>query len=157
MRQLAHLTLAGVALMLCAILAPPAARAAVFPVTPGATADAPDAIPGNGVCLTAIGTCTLRAAIQEANALPGGNVIRVPAGTYTLTIPEPASGGISGGDLDVTDTLAIEPASNARPEIASGGAFRVFDLDDRYQSQFPQSFECLRHTVLPWHQRIVRH
>ena len=35
------------------------------------TADAPDATPGNGVCATAAGVCTLRAAITEANRNPG--------------------------------------------------------------------------------------
>lgn len=33
--------------------------------------DAPDVLPGDGVCETAEGDCTLRGAIQEANALPG--------------------------------------------------------------------------------------
>src|SRR5437763_1262600 len=32
------------------------------------TGDAPDANPGDGVCATAAGDCTLRAAIMEANA-----------------------------------------------------------------------------------------
>lgn len=38
--------------------------------------DAPDAQPGDGVCLTASGTCTLRAAIMEANAHAGFDQIR---------------------------------------------------------------------------------
>jgi hypothetical protein len=33
-------------------------------------ADLPDLAPGDGVCLAAGGTCTLRAALEEANALP---------------------------------------------------------------------------------------
>ena len=52
-----------------------AAGAAVFPVTPGATLDEPDVVPGNGQCRTASGVCTLRAAIQEgcrsAHLYPG--------------------------------------------------------------------------------------
>src|SRR5262249_43423379 len=49
-------------------------------------ADATDAHPGDGICATLTGTCTLRAAIQEANALAGTDQIVLPAGTYTLTI-----------------------------------------------------------------------
>jgi CSLREA domain-containing protein len=33
--------------------------------------DEPDAAPGDGSCATALGTCTLRAAIEEANTTPG--------------------------------------------------------------------------------------
>ena len=53
------------------------------------TADAPDAVPGDGIC--GIGPlsleCTLRAAIQEANATPGGDEIRfgIGAGHQTIT------------------------------------------------------------------------
>jgi len=93
------------------------------------TADLVDASPGDGVCASASGTCSLRAAIQEANATPGGNNIRVPPGTYTLTIAEPGNGGITGGDLDVTDTLRLGPTGASKPVIAAGGEFRVFELD----------------------------
>lgn len=59
------------------------------------TREFPDANPGDGVCLTASGICTLRAAVQEANALNGAVTIRfalslngsafVPNIPYTLT------------------------------------------------------------------------
>src|SRR5262245_19020042 len=39
--------------------------------------DEPDAAPGNGVCATLRGKCTLRAALQESNALPGADVIEL--------------------------------------------------------------------------------
>lgn len=53
------------------------------------TADAPDAVRGDGVCATAAGACTLRAAVDETNALPGGtDFITLPAGTYALTSRE---------------------------------------------------------------------
>src|SRR5262245_32787105 len=45
------------------------AAAATFAVD--STVDAVDAAPGDGVCASAGGSCTLRAAIQEANALAG--------------------------------------------------------------------------------------
>jgi CSLREA domain-containing protein len=50
----------------CLLAAPPAAAA--LTLTVDSTADAVDALPGNGACSTAAGKCTLRAAIQEANA-----------------------------------------------------------------------------------------
>jgi CSLREA domain-containing protein len=45
------------------------ARAADFVVN--STADAIDAAPGDGICATVDGACTVRAAIIEANQLPG--------------------------------------------------------------------------------------
>ena len=38
--------------------------------TVNSTADAVDATLGDGICATATGICTLRAAVQEANAAP---------------------------------------------------------------------------------------
>jgi CSLREA domain-containing protein len=62
--------------------------------TVNSTADAADAMPGDGVCAATDGACTLRAAIDEANALPGADSIAVPAGTYGVGL------GING-DLTV--------------------------------------------------------
>ena len=71
----------------CFILSLPAgsARGQVFDVD--STADAVDANPGDGVCASAAGECTLRAAVMEANASPYAYAdIRLSAGTYRLTI-----------------------------------------------------------------------
>ena len=51
----------------------PPALAATFTVDD--VGDAGDATPGNGVCATATGVCTLRAAIDETNARPGRDTI----------------------------------------------------------------------------------
>jgi CSLREA domain-containing protein len=69
------------------------AQAATFTVD--STADTPDANPGNGVCATAAGTCTLRAAIMEANALAGVDTIGFNA-TGTINIGSLLP-GIAGG------------------------------------------------------------
>jgi len=53
------------------LLAAPRLADAVL-VTVESTDDASDAAPGNGVCSTGTGICTLRAAIEELNALPAG-------------------------------------------------------------------------------------
>lgn len=61
------------------------------------TLDEVDMNPGDGVCSTEAGTCTLRAAVMEANATieAGADEIRLPAGTYQLTIPVPADAEVS--------------------------------------------------------------
>src|ERR1700720_4241405 len=61
-------------------------RAASFTVN--SHNDQVDANIGDGTATTSSGTCTLRAAIQEANALASGgpHTITLPAGNYDLTI-----------------------------------------------------------------------
>src|SRR5439155_24850233 len=69
-----------------ALPAIPAAAQAQYFVT--STDDQVDATLGDGMCRTAIGTCTLRAAVMEANAHPGQPAaIVLPAGRYELAIP----------------------------------------------------------------------
>src|SRR5262249_12990409 len=83
------------------------------------TADAVDAKPGDGVCATSSGVCTLRAAIQEANAHSGKDSITLPAGTYTLSIAGPAEDAAATGDLDITDDLILNGAG-AETTIVDG-------------------------------------
>jgi Carboxypeptidase regulatory-like domain len=79
--------------------------------------DAPDAAPGDGVCATRGGLCTLRAAVEEADAL-GVGTIDVPAGVFRLT----------RGDMRVTRTLTISGAGAASTIIDGEGRSRIFDL-----------------------------
>src|SRR6266508_2996746 len=58
--------------------------------------DEPDSTPGNGVCSTVMGTCTLRAAVQEAD-VNGGAIIGIPPGLVVLL----------SGDLDITKDITI--------------------------------------------------
>lgn len=88
--------------------------------------DWPDAVPGDGICATAISfpivtavKCTLRAAVMEANALSGADEIRFAApGSYLLRMPTPATATpsiwqtestpcASAGDLDIVESLSI--------------------------------------------------
>ncbi len=69
--------------------------------------DQQDADEGNGVCATASGTCTLRAAITEANALAGADQITLPAGVYTTTLAFPNEDGNRGGDFDINSDITI--------------------------------------------------
>ncbi len=81
-------------------------------------ADAPDLDPEDGVCLTADGKCTLRAAVDQANALAGADVIRVPEGNYVLT----------RGYISITTELSIEGAGADKVVIDGNNASRVFRI-----------------------------
>ena len=84
---------------------PEIALGATFVVT--ITTDAVDSNPGDGVCASAAGECTLRAAIQETNALPGVHAIALYPLTYTLAIPGEVEDAAATGDLDITDDLKL--------------------------------------------------
>src|ERR1051326_517059 len=116
-----------------------AGSAQALTFTVNSTTDAVDANPGNGVCATAAGQCTLSAAIQEANASHGADTISLPAGTYTLTIAGRNEDAAATGDLDIDDsssnsTLTINGAGAATTIIAMGngtdgkGLDRVFHI-----------------------------
>lgn len=92
------------------------------------TADAVDAMPGNGTCATAGAACSLRAAIQEANALAGADAITLPAGTYVLSVPGVGDNAALQGDLDVTADLTLTGAGAATTIVDGGGIDRVFDI-----------------------------
>lgn len=96
----------ALSLLTCALLLPAwPAHAATFIVD--SPLDAVDAAPGDGVCATSGGACTLRAAVQEANAQPGPDVVVLTSGqTYTLTLPGPDDVAASG-DLDIRDSLTV--------------------------------------------------
>jgi CSLREA domain-containing protein len=102
----AYRLLSVLALLAFFVVTPaPPVLAATFTVD--STGDDPDASPGNGVCQTAGGQCTLRAAIQEVNALtPGPH-------TIAFNIPIASPGYNSSG------YWVIQPAS-ALPAITIG-------------------------------------
>lgn len=108
----------------------PVRASATFTVD--STVDARDANPGDGICATALGACTLRAAIEEADALVGDDAIAVPAGTYVLDLN-------FGTELRVvsTDNLTITGAGSRSTIVQAGGvnaflsgqgADRILDL-----------------------------
>jgi CSLREA domain-containing protein len=107
---------AGLALLL---LADGNGHAATFVVD--SAADVSDAAPGDGVCATNAGSCTLRAAVQETNALAGPDRIELPAGTHVL------SG--AGGDLDVDDDLELEGAGAGMTTIDADGRDRALHVN----------------------------
>jgi CSLREA domain-containing protein len=70
----------------------PATVPAGGPIVVNTTGDGVDAAPGDGICLTAAGACSLRAAIVEANLAAGPDDIRFAiagSGVHTITIASP--------------------------------------------------------------------
>lgn len=101
--------------------------------TVDSTKDAVDANPGDGICSSAEGECTLRAAIMEANELPGPDTIILPAGTYLLTIEGALEDESMTGDLDILESLLIvgekSVDTNLPTSIIDGnGVDRVIDV-----------------------------
>ncbi len=88
--------------------------------------DAVDSNLGDGICQTAEGTCTLRAAIQEANTTEAADAITLPVGTYMLSISGTKEDNAAFGDLDIINPVTISGVS-AEETIISGNALdRVF-------------------------------
>jgi predicted outer membrane repeat protein len=108
----------------------PTALGAAF--TANSPADEPDSKPGDGLCLTAAGDCTLRAAVQETNALGGGpHTIALLAGAvYTLTRGGAGEDAAATGDLDVASNVAISvPGGRAVVEgVVIGWDDRIFQV-----------------------------
>ena len=108
------------------VLVSHAALAATFTVD--STDDTVDAKPGDGKCATDVGTCTLRAAIQEANE-QGGGTINLNPGTYVLRIaPDHTLPLAATGDLDIYGELTISGGGADKTIIDGGGIDRVFAM-----------------------------
>ena len=94
--------------------------------------DGADVKPGDGVCATEAGVCTLRAAIDEANALSGGSTIAfnliLPT---TITLTTNTELAISG-DVTIsgptTGVLAIDGNHETRVFDITTGAVRMTNL-----------------------------
>ena len=112
--------------LLCSLATAGPSRAATFNV--GSSGDGADANPGNGVCATGGGSCTLRAAVQEANALGGTDAIAVPGFTIalgsSLTISSPIT--ITGAGPDPSETLV--DANGHQGFFVTGTGVRVRQL-----------------------------
>jgi CSLREA domain-containing protein len=119
-----------VLVMSVALLAGRRADARTFVVD--STVDAVDAAIGDGRCATDEGSCTLRAAVNEANDTLSRDTIVLPAGTYMLTIPpgDVASTSLSG-DLDLWGDLKIRGAGADVTIIDANRLDRAFHVLQR--------------------------
>lgn len=101
------------------------ASAATFTVN--STTDAVDTNPGDGVCATSAGECTLRAAIQEANAAAGADTISLPAGAYLIALTTGAD-DFAFGDFDIAGPLTINGAGAATTVLDATAIERVLEI-----------------------------
>jgi large repetitive protein len=121
----------GLALAVCvlasAVVAP---RASAASFTVNTAVDDVDASPGDGLCATPAGDCTLRAAVMETNALPDWDKIVVARRGAVLTNAGAFEDAAATGDLDVTDSLTII-GRGLGVAVAGGRGFedRIFDVD----------------------------
>lgn len=95
-------------------------QAATFTVNNNGTAA--DLTPGDGICQTAGGNCTLRAAVQEANALAGNDIINFNPSVTSITV---------SSELPINNfgTLTIN-GNGADVLTVSGSTSRVFLINN---------------------------
>lgn len=110
-----------------------AASTAAFPATAAVytvndNADATDTNAADGVCLSTLGTCTLRAAIVQANQNPGPDVVELPAGVYSMSLGAPFEDAGHQGDFDITDSLTIAGDGIVSTVVDAQHLDRVFDI-----------------------------
>lgn len=117
------------------LFAPAEARAAPT-YTVDSTLDQVDDDVTDGVCHTAAGTCTLRAAVMQANRmLNTGAAIVLPAGTYVLTRGPLGTDDETNGDLNLTaptsgnPAITIVGADAATTIIDANSIDRIFNVD----------------------------
>lgn len=90
--------------------------------------DVVDADPNDDVCETAAGTCTLRAAIQQANEFPGRFEVDLGPGTHTLSIGGTGEDAAVTGDLDIFHRMTLRGAGTDTTTIDGGGLDRVLQF-----------------------------
>jgi CSLREA domain-containing protein len=115
-----------------AIAASATALGADHTYTVNTTADGADANPGDGICATSGGACTLRAAVMESNHTVSGTVeIRVPANAqaYVLSIPPTTEFTETSGALRINRDVSILGGGAAHTIIDGNGTDRVLEMD----------------------------
>jgi len=89
------------------------------PFVVDSTADEPD-VAHDGVCWTATGSCTLRAAVQESGGTTGWSIV-VPAGVYPLRTSSPLR-------FPPGTNVTIQGAGSGRTQISGLQLTRVVDI-----------------------------
>lgn len=102
--------------------------ASAVTLTVDSSDDVVDLQPGDGLCATAGGLCTLRAAIQESNALTGLDKVVLGAGSFLAQLAGTQEDQGATGDLDVLDALEIRGAGVDLTLIDGNALDRVLDL-----------------------------
>lgn len=96
--------------------------------------DEEDDVPGDGLCESPSGLCTLRAAIMEANALGGTVHILLAPGTYSVGIPGGGENAGAVGDFDIFGaSVTISGSPTGTTIIDGAGIDRCFDVFNSIQ------------------------
>jgi hypothetical protein len=90
------------------------------------TVDLADMNPGDGLCVTQDGTCTLRAAVQEVNALVRGAVGF--AGAYTIVLPAATYNLFSHLDIVLPNAELFIHAIGGTATVAGVLIDRIFNI-----------------------------
>ncbi len=100
-----------------------------------------DANPGDQICATAAGRCSLRAAVTEAGAsfATGKTLIELPAGAYT----------IGGGDIPIRSSVEIVGAGPDLTTLDAQGLSRVFLVDGLPSGSLHLEGLAMRNGVAP--------
>ncbi len=122
------------------VTAPPATAATHTLVVDSTEFGGADASPGDGVCATAEGACTLRAALEESNALnrgPGEVLITVADGLEGNIVPDGTNTAAASNRPNWMYATAPGTAAGRVSTLDVGGAFYhvtapvTIDLDNR--------------------------
>jgi hypothetical protein len=108
-----------------------------FYVDSASDTSATDFTPGDGECLTAFDTCTLRAAIQEANATSGSNNIIIPSNT-TVTL---------GSVLSIGESLSIYGEDSTTSIVSGNNAVRIFEFSVNSHTTLFKRFKIINGLV----------
>ncbi len=127
MRPLPSSSLALPALAALAVLGVLQGNALAAGFTVDNTGDLPDVLPGNGICRTAVGFCSLRAAVMESNALAGADTITIPGGTGMISLSTAGAGenAAATGDLDISGSVTIVGNGVTIDGLGSDRSFHV--------------------------------
>lgn len=102
------------------------------------TADLVDQLPGDGLCASSNGECSLRAAIQESNQTTVVDEIIIPAGEFILSLPGIDEDAAATGDLDLLQPMVISGAGSTQTVIKGQFLDRVFEVLPHAGEQFIQ-------------------
>lgn len=93
--------------------------------------DRVDVNPGDGVCQTEAGYCSLRAAIEESNRLEGMDSIILQPLFYKITLPGADEDNNQTGDFDIRDSVKIFGQGPDTTQISANKLDRIFHIHPR--------------------------
>ena len=119
-------------------------RPATFVVN--STGDEPDNKPGDGICNTSTGTCTLRAALTETNALfaePNTIEFNIPGGgVHTISPNSPLPALLGAGSVKIDGYT--QPGASPNTLAVGDNAVLLVEIDGTHAGSSAPGLEILR-------------